>query len=106
MNLLLLVLVGGAWAFYATLLLDRPDLAAIVVPPWDIVAHAGIALFMVVMVYRLSHREIMTSKAVLKHGPGIYLRNFAVVSLGILLLIFISHTVLHGVDPTGVRKLW
>jgi len=29
-----------------------------------------------------------------------------VISLGILLLIFIGHTVLHGVDPTGLRKLW
>ena len=106
MNLLLLVLIGGAWSFYATLLMDRPDLAAIVVPPWDTAAHAGFALFMVVMVYRLSHREIMTSKSAWKWGPWIYLRNFAVISLGILLLIFISHTVLHGVDPTGARKLW
>ena len=101
-----MIFVGGAWAFYVALLIDRPDMAATIHEPFPNAFHIAFAVFMLVMVYRLSHREIMTSKQWAKYGIGIYLRNFVVVMLGIALLLFTCREVLNGVDPTGVRKLW
>jgi len=106
MNFILVLLVGGAWAFYVALLIDRPDMAATIPEPFPNAFHIAFAVFMVVMVYRLSHGEIITSKQWAKHGLGIYMRNFVVVMLGIGLLLFTCREVLHGVDPSGMRKLW
>ena len=101
MRLLLLLIVGGLWAFYVTLLLDRPDLAHVVPDQYAVVVHVGFGLFFLWIVYAWSDVEIRTSKSWWRNGPGIFLRNLVVIGLGVGLLVFTCREVLHGVDPTG-----
>lgn len=104
---LLTLLLCGAWAFYIALLIDRPDLAATIVPAGDmLVVNAVFAVFFLITVYRLSHLEISRSKSMIRNGPGIYLRNLVVIGLGVGLIVFACREVLHGVDPTGRRALF
>lgn len=106
MMLLVGLIVGGAWAFYVALLLDRPDMAQTLAPPWPMALHVVFAVVFLATVYRYSHREIATSKSWWRHGPGIYLRNLVVLGLGMALILFTCREVLGGVDPSGVRQLW
>lgn len=107
MKLLIALIGGGLWAFFIALQLDRPDLAVKLVPEASqILVHGGFVVFLLWVVYVFSHREIRSSKSWWRHGPGIYLRNLVVISLGVVLLIFTCREVLNGVDPTGTRALW
>ena len=106
MTFLFTLLLGGAWAFYAALLLDRPDLARIVPEPYPLVVHGLFVVLLLWAVARVSSPEIRSASSAWRHGPMIFLRNLVVVSLGVVLLVFTSREILHGIDPTGVRPIW
>ncbi len=99
-------LLGCAWAFYATLLLDRPDLAQAVVAPWDQIAHAAFALLLIRTVVGVSWDEIRSSRPEWRVASGVLLRNLVVMLLGEALLVFTSRAILNGIDPTHHRPLW
>lgn len=106
MSLLLGMVASFVWTFYVALLIDRPDLARTVHEPWPLVIHVGFVVVFLLSAYRFSHREIVSSTSWWRHGPGIYVRNLVVIGLGVGLILFTCREVLHGVDPSGVRKLW
>lgn len=106
MNILLGLMIGAAWAFFAGLILDRPDLAAVIREPYATGIHIAFGVFFLSLVFVLSFHEIRMSKARWINGPKIYLRNAVVMGLGVVLLIYGSRILLNGIDPTGHRALW
>ncbi len=104
MILLLFILIAAAWAFYATLLAERPDLAVTLIPTqYETLINTTFAIILLAAVLKFSWREIRTSSG---NSLKIYLRNLVVISLGIALLIFTTHEILNGLDPTGRRRLF
>lgn len=106
MNILFGLIIGSAWAFYEALILDRPDLAAIIHKPYATMIHIAFAVFFLGLVFILSWPEIYNSINRWINGPKIYLRNTIVVGLGVVLLLYGSRILLNGIDPTGHRALW
>jgi hypothetical protein len=106
MKLLIMLLAGGAWSFFAAILMFRPDLAHIVPEQYQPAVHIAFGLFLVWMAGNLSWPEIRTAARPWRYGLQILLRNLAVLGLGVALLVFISHELLHGMDPTGQRAMW
>ncbi len=106
MNIILGLLIGAAWAFYEALRLDRPDLAAVVQAPYPTVIDIAFAAFFLGLVFILSWQEMYRSTRWWINGPKIYVRNAAVMSLGVVLLLYGSRILLNGIDPTGHRALW
>jgi hypothetical protein len=106
MKFLIAFILGAAWAFYVAVLMDRPDLARVVTSPWGLVAHAGFALLLTRTVIGVSWDEIRSSRLRWRDGFGVLLRNLIVTLLGETLLVFISRTLLNGIDPTHHRALW
>jgi len=106
MKFILALLLATLWSFYVALLLDRPDLAKAVMPPWDKIAHGAFGVVLLRAVVGLSWDEIKHAKSWRAHGLGIVLRNSLVTLLGIGFLVFTCRAVLDGIDHTHLRKLW
>lgn len=106
MNMLLGLIVGTGWAFYAALLLDRPDLAAVVPRPYGTAIHIGFIAFFLGLTFLLSWQEMRRTTAWWINGPKIYLRNTVVIGLGVVLLVYGSRILVDGIDPTGHQALW
>lgn len=106
MKLLLSLILGGAYAFYIALLIDRPDLARAVVPPWDVVAHAAFVVLLIRFTVGASWDEIRAAKNRWANGPVILFRNLVVILLGCGLLLFTARAILYGIDQTQHRALW
>ena len=106
MNILLGLIIGAAWAFYEGLVLDRPDLAAVIHEPYATGIHIVFGVFFLSLAFVLSFEEIRRSRAWWFNGPKIYVRNAVVMALGVVVLIYGSRILLNGIDPTGHRALW
>jgi hypothetical protein len=106
MNILLGLIIGSAWAFYEALILDRPDLAAVIHDPYATIIHIAFAAFFLGLVFVLSWQEMHRPTRWWITWPKIYLRNTIVMSLGVVLLIYGSRILLNGIDPTGHRAVW
>jgi hypothetical protein len=106
MNILIGLILGSAWAFYEALVIDRPDLAAIIHEPYGTIIHIAFAVFFLALTFVLSFQEMRRSKSWWINGPKIYLRNAVVIGLGVVLLVVMSRWLLDGIDHTGHRALW
>jgi hypothetical protein len=104
--LLLLLLIGGGWAFLAALLLDRPDQIAFLPETTRLYLHIGFVCFMLIAMVRVSRAELSHAIKPWRYGPQILLRNLAILCVGVVLLIFVSRELLHGIDPSGHRAIW
>ncbi len=106
MSFLLMLILAGAWSFYAALLIDRPDLARIVPPDLAPFVHVAFGLLVLWTLWRVTFPEVRTASRRWRYGPSIALRNLVVLALGMALLIFASREILNGMDPTGHKALW
>ena len=105
MILLVFLLVAAGWSVLVALLLDRPDLAAAIPPPYQTAAHAAFALMLLVVVIRASIGEVRGNSSGAR-SVAIFLRNLVVIGLGVALMLFTCREILHGVDPTGTRHIF
>lgn len=106
MKFLFALLIGAVWSFYATLLMDRPDMAATIHDPYPMILHGIFALVLLRTVWGVSAVEISLSKRPILGAPGVWLRNLIVLALGLALMVFTWHELLHDIDPSGVHRLW
>ncbi len=106
MKFLFALLIGLGWTFYATLLFDRPDLAATIQPPWPNVIHGVFALVLLRTVWGVSVDELRASNTRWYGAPAVWLRNLFVLAMGLAVMAFTWHLLLQGIDPTGHRRLW
>ena len=106
MILLLMLLIGSAWAFFIALELDRPDLIAFLPTQHQLYTHGGFIAALVVVVVYVSWFELTHDKLTVLQSTKLLTRNCIVLGLGVVLLIFISRELLHGIDPTGRAPIW
>ncbi len=102
----LMLLVGGLWSFFVAVILDRPDQITFLPHSTVTALHVGFAVFILLTTFTLARAEIRNVLNPWRNGPVIMLRVMAILAAGEVLMIFISRELLHGIDPSGLHKLW
>jgi hypothetical protein len=106
MILLVIAALSAVWGFFLALQFDRPDLLRRLDSGSQWALHAIFGVLFLLVLIRISWRQIADHAFSLVNFGRIMSRNSLVLIAVVVLLVFIARMLLNSIDPSGHRQFW